>query len=203
MEFGKIESLWRYPVKSLIGERLNNFNIDVRGVAEDRAYAVSNSDGKFGSGKNTRRFRRIDGLFTMSAKTTDNGVSIEFPDGTVLTNKDLSISSKLTQVLGQSVTLTREAVISHFDDGAIHLLTTASLSSLHELLPNSHIDPRRFRPNIVIDSQYLDEEIVGKTIKIGGVVLVITHKTERCRMITLHQPDLESRPEILKGISIN
>jgi hypothetical protein len=201
MEFGKVESLWRYPVKSLIGEKLKSFDIDARGVSGDRAYAVSNADGKFGSGKNTRRFRKIDGLFTMSAKTSGNGVSIKFPDGLVLTDKDSAMNDKLSQILGQSVILTEEGEISHFDDGAVHILTTLSLSLLHQLLPESGIDSRRFRPNIIIDSQHHDQELIGKTIKIGEVILEITHKTERCRMITIEQPGLDSRPEILKSVS--
>lgn len=201
MEFGKVESLWRYPVKSLIGEKLQSFDIDARGVSGDREYAVSNADGKFGSGKNTRRFRKIDGLFTMSAKTSGNGVSIKFPDGLVLTDKDSAMNDKLSQILGQSVILTEEGEISHFDDSAVHILTTLSLSLLHQLLPESGIDSRRFRPNIIIDSQHHDQELIGKTIKIGEVILEITHKTERCRMITIEQPGLDSRPEILKSVS--
>lgn len=201
MEFGKVESLWRYPVKSLIGEKLENIDIDVRGVSGDRAYAISNPDGKFGSGKDTRRFTRMDGLFSMSAESLENGVSIKFPDDTVLTDKDPSMNSKLSQTLGQSVTLTKEGEVPHFDDGAIHILTTSSLSLLEELLPNSGIDSRRFRPNIVIDSRYIDQDLVGKTVQIGETLLEITHKTERCRMITIAQKGLENRPEIFKSVS--
>ena len=47
----------------------------------------------------------------------------------------------------------------------------------------------------------LDQDLVGKTIKIGATILEITHKTERCRMITIAQPSLENRPEILKSVS--
>jgi uncharacterized protein YcbX len=202
MELGKIKSLWRYPVKSLIGEEVERLEIDERGVKGDRLYAVSNTEGKFGSGKDTRRFRRIDGLATMSAKMLDNnGVSIHFPDETVLTDKDTLLNDKLSQTLEQSVTLTKEGEISHFDDGSVHILSTASLSLLEDLLPNSGIDVRRFRPNIVIDSEYLDKDLVGKTVKIGDTILEITHKTVRCRMITIDQLDLESRAEILKVVS--
>ena len=203
MKIGKVESLWRYPVKSLIGEKLDVLNIDARGVSGDREYALSNSEGKFGSGKDTRRFRRIDGLFSMSAKSYNNGVSIKFPDDKVLTNKDPSINPKLSQTLGQNVTLTKEGGISHFDDGAIHIITTSSLSLLRKLLPKSGIDTNRFRPNIVLNSQHLDQELIGKTIKIGETLLEITHKTERCRMITIAQPGIENRPEILKSVSKN
>lgn len=201
MEFGTVESLWRYPVKSLIGERLENLEIDTRGVSGDRIYAISNSDGKLGSGKNTRRFSEITELFSMSAYSSTNGVSIKFPDGLVLTDKDSNIHCQLSQTLGQSVTLTKEDQISHFDDGAIHILTTSSLSTLKELLPEAGIDVRRFRPNILIDSQHSDEKLVGKTIQIGNTVLQITHRTERCRMITLGQPGLKSSPGILRTIS--
>jgi len=62
MKLGKVDSLWRYPVKSLIGEHLTSFTVDARGVIGDRFYAISNAEGKFGSGKNTTRFRRIDVL---------------------------------------------------------------------------------------------------------------------------------------------
>tara|TARA_B110001469_G_C9603879_1_gene300106 strand:+ start:596 stop:1291 length:696 start_codon:yes stop_codon:yes gene_type:complete len=203
MEFGKIESLWRYPVKSLIGESLSSFEINDRGVSGDRLYAVSNLDGKFGSGKDTRRFRRIDGLFSMSAVTTENGISINFPDGKVLTDNDPSINDQLSQTLGQSVTLTKEDNVPHFDDGAIHILTTSSLSLLHDQLPQCGIDPRRFRPNIVIAGQLHDQELLGKIVNIGTATLEITHKTERCRMITIDRPGLESRPEILKMVSQN
>ncbi|GHA16354.1 molybdenum cofactor sulfurase [Arenicella chitinivorans] len=201
MEFGRVESLWRYPVKSLIGESVDSFDIDCRGVSGDRLYAISNSDGKLGSGKDTRRFRRIDGLFSMSAETIDNGISITLPDKEVVTSNSPSINSRLSQILGQNVTLTKEDKISHFDDGAIHILTTASLSLLRKKLPHSGVEPRRFRPNIVVKSQFQDNELLGKVINIGTVSLEVTHKSERCRMITLGQPGLERSPEILKAIS--
>jgi uncharacterized protein YcbX len=203
MIFGKVCSLWRYPVKSLIGEQLARFDIDMRGISGDRILAISNAEGKFGSGKNTRRFRRMDGLFSMSARTTENGVSIAFPDGSELTDKNPTINDKLSKILKQNVTLTREAEIPHFDDGAIHLLTTGSLTLLENILPDSGINPRRFRPNIVIDSHLLDEGMIGQTLTIGDVILEITHKTERCRMITVEQQCLESRPEILKSVAAN
>ena len=201
MNIGTIESLWRYPVKSLLGESLDHLNVDARGVVGDRTYAVSNIEGKFGSGKNTRRFSRIDGLFSLSAETTANGVLIKFPDGVAIEGTEQSLNSKLSQAVGESVTLTKEAEISHFDDGAVHILTTESLLLLRELLPSSGIDARRFRANIVIDSKELDESLLGKTITVGETVLEITQKTQRCRMITLDQQNLKSRPEILKTVS--
>ena len=198
---GTVDSLWRYPVKSLLGEKIDTVTLDARGLVGDRIYAVSNSDGKFGSGKNTRRFRRIDGLFSLSARTVEHGVLIRLPNGKELTDREDCLNDELSDTLGQSVTLTKEGEISHFDDGAIHILTTASLSSLEALLPDSRAAASRFRPNIVINTMHAAETLVGKFIRVGGTVLQVSHETERCRMVTLVQPDLENRPEILKAIS--
>jgi len=64
---GIVRELWRYPVKSMRGERRERVWLDQRGVLGDRLYAVRDEAGKFGSGKTTRRFRRIDGLFRFRA----------------------------------------------------------------------------------------------------------------------------------------
>ena len=62
-----VAALWRYPVKSMLGERCQSLALTARGVEGDRLYAIRDADGKFGSGKSTRRFRRIDGLFAFHA----------------------------------------------------------------------------------------------------------------------------------------
>jgi uncharacterized protein len=201
MIIGTIKSLWRYPVKSLLGENLLNLAFDKRGAIDDRLYAISNPQGKFASGKNTRRFRRIDNLFSLSAKKTPAGVSIEFPSGLILYDGDDRMNAELSSVLGQQLSLTREAQIPHFDDGAVHVLLSGTLSNLSEQLPNASIDERRFRPNIVIESSLSDDDLIGKRLKIGDVTLEVTHKSKRCRMITLDQSEILNRPEILKVVS--
>ena len=63
------------------------------------------------------------------------------------------MNDKLLQTLGQSVTLIMGGEYHHFDDGVVHILTTSPLSLLHELFPESSINSRRFRPNIIVDSR--------------------------------------------------
>jgi hypothetical protein len=53
--------LWRYPVKSLLGEPLEEVEVDERGFVGDRLFAVVDSNGKIGSGKTTRRFPCLPG----------------------------------------------------------------------------------------------------------------------------------------------
>ncbi|WP_461534858.1 MOSC domain-containing protein [Spongorhabdus nitratireducens] len=201
MKHGVINSLWRYPVKSLQGEQLKKVEVDSRGIKGDRLYAISNPEGKFGSGKNTRRFRRIDGLLSLGASLITDGVTVRFPDGSSLNKGDIGLDQQLSETLGQPVSLTRENDIPHFDAGAVHIMTTASLLSLQQLCPDAEIAAPRFRPNIVIDCEFTDQELIGKTLHINDVVLEITGKTERCRMVALDQPGYEYRPEVLKTVS--
>ena len=201
MECGNIQSLWRYPVKSLIGEALDTLEVDARGVVGDRIYGISTHDGKLGSGKDTGRFRKIDGLFSLSAAHNESGVSISFSDGTTLTDKDRTINDKLSEVLGQEVKLTLESKTPHFDNAPIHILTSHCLSTLHKEFPKNKLDECRFRPNIVLNSGLTDDELVGRFIEVGDVTLHVTKPTKRCRMITLAQPGLDHRPDLLNVVS--
>ena len=63
----RVIRLWRYPVKSMLGEECGYLDVDERGAKGDRLFAVRDADGKFGSGKTTRRFRKIDGLLGFRA----------------------------------------------------------------------------------------------------------------------------------------
>src|SRR5260370_38251210 len=59
-ELGSVVSLWRYPVKSMMGEELNATEITQRGLLGDRAYAlVDSSDGKGATAKNPRKWPRL------------------------------------------------------------------------------------------------------------------------------------------------
>src|SRR5215472_2235043 len=130
MLVGMVCDLWRYPVKSMRGERGEQLELDRRGVIGDRLYAVRDVAGKFGSGKTTRRFRRIDGLLQFRAVYDGAVPLLTFPDGTAMRGDDPAIHVALSAQLAMPVTLSREAEISHFDAGPLHLLTTASLRTL-------------------------------------------------------------------------
>ncbi|MEM8504474.1 MAG: MOSC domain-containing protein [Cyanobacteria bacterium P01_D01_bin.1] len=201
MDIGYIKSLWRYPVKSLGGEAVETLEFDERGAISDRMFAMLTGDGKLGSGKNTRRFSQIDGLLSLSAAITSEGVKISFPYGETLTARDSSLNTRLSEYLGQSVRMVRENQISHLDDGAVHLITSRVLTSLKDELPDVDIDERRFRPNIVIETTCSDDDLVGNELLIGDIALHVTHKTERCRMIMLEQSGIENQPKLLKTVS--
>ena len=59
--------LWRYPVKSLLGGEVGTAELEYRGIRGDRRFAITDGEGKLGSGKTTRRFRLMRGLFDLRA----------------------------------------------------------------------------------------------------------------------------------------
>lgn len=201
---GVIRDLWWYPVKSMLGISSDALALDRRGVIGDRWFAVRTAAGKFGSGKTTRRFQAIDGLFRFQARVQDAVPSIQFPSGVIMRADDPSIHHALTDVLGQSVMLVEEAAIRHLDAGPVHLVTTAALAWLQDALPATAIDARRFRPNIVLDvpgCDLVEHQWIGQRLRIGRTVeLHVRALAERCGMVGFCQSALPQAPAILRHL---
>jgi len=120
IEPGSVVSLWRYPVKSMMGEELNATEVTERGLLGDRAYAlVDSSDGKVATAKNPRKWPR---LFDFRATFIEPAraaakippVRIAFPDGTTVT----SDQSDLNQILSKA--LNREVALRAAQGGAVN-----------------------------------------------------------------------------------
>jgi uncharacterized protein YcbX len=205
MQVGVVSKLWRYPVKSMLGEECREVELQARGFDGDRLFAVQDAQGKFGSGKNTRRFRQFDGLFGLHARYAGEWPEIAFRDGRQLRGDDPQLHDALSAVLGMPVTLVREARVPHFDDSAVHLVTTAALEWLRLRLPGSRIDERRFRPNMVVAAMGTgqpEQSWIGRTLRIGtDATLRVTSPTERCRMTTLAQGDLPEDAKVLRCLA--
>jgi hypothetical protein len=204
---GVVSKLWRYPVKSMLGEACASLDLNERGVKGDRLFAVRDADGKLGSGKTTRRFSRIDGLLAFRAIDADGVPEIVFPDGRRMRADDTQVHSELSSVLGQPVTLARETVSSHLDAAPVHVVTEASIAWLSSILPEALIDERRFRPNLVLaipGTGRIERNWIGATLCVGAQVkLKIGAATQRCRMVTVAQTELPDDPLILKEIGRN
>lgn len=200
----RVVELWRYPVKSMLGERRQSLHVEMRGVEGDRLFAIRDEQGKLGSGKHTRLFRKIDGLFGFLATGRDGVPLIRFPDGREISADTPSIHQALSDALGLAVTLAREAEVPHFDSAPIHLVTTASLAWLRSALPQAGVDARRFRPNLVIevpDADAIEQGWIGKRLRVGEVELHVCDTTERCGMTAFAQGELPKAPEVLRHIT--
>src|SRR5438034_7962241 len=110
-EIGAVGSLWRYPVKSMMGEELNATELTERGLLGDRAYAlVDSSDGKVATAKNPRKWPRLfDFRATFieppRATTKVPPVRIALPDGTTVTSDQGDLNQILSKALNREVTL--------------------------------------------------------------------------------------------------
>ncbi len=233
---GSVVSLWRYPVKSMMGEELNAAELGEGGLAGDRAYAVvDNSTGKVASAKNPRKWGRLFDCRAALLEPPHAGqklpaLRLVLPDGGVVSSDQPDLNRILSSVFNREVSLAssapaqpsleeywpdidglahRETVTDEamppglfFDYATIHLLTTATLDRLRELYPQGRWEVRRFRPNIVVQTDgkgLVENDWVGRTVAVGDQVrLKINIPCPRCVMTTLPQGDLPNDPGILR-----
>jgi len=203
---GKVKEIRRFPVKSILGETLQSVSIDKRGLIGDRLWAIKNMNGKFGSGKTTRRFQQMDGLFNYKARYEDITPIVTMPDGTDYRGDDININVKLSEWLGYQVTLAREESISHFDEGPISIITTSALQKVSQDL-GEPVDPRRFRANLLIETVStgcLEDDWVDKLIQVGSsVILRIVAPLQRCIMVNNSQEELKADTRLFRYLVNN
>jgi MOSC domain-containing protein len=125
MTIGRVAELWRYPVKSLGGERLAHAEVGVRGFLGDRLWAVRDLEHDI-----TASARRLPKLLTAVARypgpvPSDAGpgnvpeIEITFPDGTVMSSSDGEVNIKLSELAGRDVKLT---ALPPVEDTSLHRL---------------------------------------------------------------------------------
>ncbi|MGZ5399681.1 MAG: MOSC domain-containing protein [Nocardioides sp.] len=191
----------RYPVKSMGGEPLASVVLDERGLAGDRWWAVTDDEGRLASGKNSRRFRRRDGVFDYLAATGPDGVRITGPGGTWAAG-DPALDEELVRVLGDGCRVAEESGTPHQDAGAVSLVGTASLAWCAEHW-GLDADPRRLRANLVVETTepFVEETWVGHEIEVGSARLRVVERVERCRMIDLAQDGVATTARWLKPLA--
>jgi uncharacterized protein YcbX len=224
-ETGRVTEIWRYPVKSMRGERLDAAEVGRDGVEGDRRFGVLDLErGSILSAK------RAPGLFSCAATYDAGVVSVELPAGEVL-GPGHELDRALSELLGRTVTLARAEDHPHariqmaeratttegestewpapagtfFDGPPIHFLTTSTLNRFRALYPEGDFDPRRFRANFVVDTGasegFVEEGLIGHEVRIGGVGLSVTKGCSRCVMTTLEQPGIAHDRGILRTIA--
>jgi uncharacterized protein YcbX len=195
-----VHEIRRYPVKSMAGESLDAVEVDARGLAGDRWYAVVDGDGKLSSGKHSARFRRRDAVFDYAARTTDDGVRVSGRGGG-WTVGDPALDAALSGVMGDPVRVLAEAATPHHDQGVVSLVGTASLDWCREHL-GVDADRRRIRPNLVVDtSEPFVEETRTGLVSVGTARLRFDQRIERCRMIDIAQDGLPREGGWLKALT--
>lgn len=114
-QMGSVISLWRYPVKSMMGEEVKTADVTKRGLLGDRARALIDvADGKVASAKNPRKWANLFEFHAHYTEPPESGrqlppVRITLPDGRHVTNDESGVDEALSQATGRAVQLeTRE-----------------------------------------------------------------------------------------------
>ena len=210
---GRVAALWRYPVKSMRGERLERAAFGARGVPGDRGFAVIDATtGRALSAKS------VPVLLQARAVARPGGPVIVLPDGNAYPVE--RAAEPLSAWLGRAVrveappagrtevegdgTVFRSPAGTFFDGATVHLVTTAMLAHLSSFAPDSAFDARRFRPNLVVETKGSGpEELswIDRTLSAGDARLAVVRPCARCVVTTHEQEELPRDREVLRTIA--
>jgi uncharacterized protein YcbX len=204
---GTVAALYRYPVKSTAGETLDVAEVDGRGLRQDRTWAAYTDDGRMGSGKSSRRFRKVDGLLgwrsSMTGGPEDARPWLQAPGGARYRVGDEATDAALSEALGQPLVLRAEASVSHHDDCGLHLVSSSSLRRAAELT-DAPVDARRLRPNLVLETDgvgFLEDGWEGLELALGpDVVLRVGPGMPRCVMVDQTHRDVGPAAPLLRTL---
>jgi MOSC domain-containing protein len=228
---GKVDSLWRYPVKSMRGEELDEAFASFSGIYGDRLFAFESSASPKGFPYLTAReqqrllqyrprFRHPDkaarpinlteaqsmGANPVWADPSELMVDVETPDGRTLAIDDPALIDMLRIDIDQKHQLKlmrSERALT--DCRPVSIFSLQSAQQLQEET-GTPIDKRRFRANVYVDlasaEGFAENEFVSKSLRIGPkVVVTILERDPRCVMITLDPDTGEKTPAILKKVA--
>jgi hypothetical protein len=219
----RVQSLWRYPVKSMRGESRDELEFVANGVQGDRSFGVLD----LGSG--TVVSAKRDGRLLEAAASLASGeLRVTLPNGQDYAIGD-ELDEGLTDWLARPVRLVDAATFgvatfeahedfehddseleqwegvggSFVDDSALHVLTTSTLQQLTRERPDLQWNVRRFRPNVVVDDEGSEWGSLspGQRLRLGDVEIVIQRGCKRCVMTTRPQPQqLDRQLDILRHV---
>lgn len=204
---GQVVELNRYPVKSMAADPVSQVDIDWQGIEGDRQYAF------YRTGDGSRfpwlTAREVPELVRHTPRYRDpadprvSPVDIRCPDGRWTLVDDPDLLARLAEVAGCALGLLQLGRGTH-DAMPISISTTAT----HAAIDGEHggpVDRRRFRSNIVVESDTPERDWAGRRLGFGGwadsAELVATEGIPRCAFITL-DPDSGARdPTIMRTVA--
>ena len=221
----RVIELWRYPVKSMLGEQLDQAEVGALGIEGDRQRAVV--DPVTGVSLSAKRYGE---LLMCRAWTVGDEVMVGLPDGSEFVADSPEGAESLSAVLDRRVEIQRAAAgetVRHeyatdsttgggdarvveaplteafFDGLAVHLLSDATLRELARHQPGSVFAPARFRPNLLVhtaEEGFVEDRWVGGDLTIGAVSFTAAGYKMRCVMTTRPQGELAMDRDVFKTV---
>jgi uncharacterized protein YcbX len=109
-KIGTVKALWRFPVKSMLGEQMNELDIGTRGTVGDRAWALRDLDNK-----RVASAKKFPQLLTLRAQYEGTPsrdslppVKITFPDGRSIHAADAKASDAISEAVGHRFQLEQQ-----------------------------------------------------------------------------------------------
>lgn len=207
----RVLELWRYPVKSLGGERLERAQLGDAGIVGDRGWGIQHVENG-----NVLTARRAPELLFASARIDGDEVVITLPDGVEVSSAEAGVDAALSTWLDRQVHLVQpgdegatyenpmdvenesdwiswKGPTWSFHDSAKSMVSIVGADTLDDR------DVRRFRTNVVV-SGGAEDALVGSTVALGSASLDIIKQIDRCIMVTRPQPGLDRDLDVLKRV---
>jgi uncharacterized protein YcbX len=208
----RVSEIWRYPIKSVGGERVAVATVTDLGIVGDRGWGIFDVETD-----TVLTARRTPELLFASALLSGADVTITLPDGSELSSADESCNEQLSVWLKRPVELraageeggTYEVPLDFENDenwvswqgpgGAWHD-SEASRVSLVSRDTMREWDQRRFRANVILEGAG-EDDLVGIHINLGTTELAVMKAIDRCVIVTRPQPGLERDLDVLRTIN--
>jgi uncharacterized protein YcbX len=210
IEIGQVEAIYRYPVKSMRGERLEVARLGWHGLDGDRRLAFRRMDDR--SGIPWLTASKLPDLLLFAPHAGEAGARgdlptrVRAPDGAELTLFGEDLAAEVGRRHGAPVQMMQ---LNHgiFDEASISVIALDTVREIGRLAGRS-LDVRRFRPNIVVRSlrsvPFQEDDWVGSVLSFGegdgGPAITVTMRDVRCAMVNFDPDSARPAPEVLKAV---
>src|SRR5271165_4846920 len=212
MEIGHVEAIFRYPVKSMGGERLEEAQLGWHGLEGDRRLAFRRIDDR--SGFPWLSASQLPDLLRFAPHRREEGAPgdlpthIRTPDGEEMPVFGEDLATEVGRRYGAPVQMMQ---LKHgiFDEASISVIALDTVREIARLAGRSP-DVRRFRPNVVVrllrSCPFQEDEWLGGVLSFGekdgddGPAIAVTMRDVRCAMVNLDPDTARPAPEVLKAV---
>jgi uncharacterized protein YcbX len=207
---GHVESIFRYPVKSMCGARLDVAELGWHGIEGDRRLAFRRIEDRSGfpwltAGKLSHLVLFVP-LRLEDGAPGDIPTHVRTPDGQLLPVFAEELAAEVRRRYGAPVQMMQ---MKHgiFDDATISVIASCTVNEISRLAGLSP-DARRFRPNVVVrllrPAPFQEDEWVGGVLSFGegddAPAIAVTRRDVRCAMLNLDPDTARPAPEMMKAV---